>query len=344
MFLRHCWASALLLLPGMASAADLPPPVSLAPPPVMLAPTPVAFSWSGFYFGGHGGWGFGSGAITDGAMAGGHFGVNWQYGSFLVGFEAGASWVDWDDVGVVETAMGRGGIAFGRFLAYGTGGLTSKNGVELVGWAAGGGVEYALARNWIVGAEYLHFDFADDDAEVVRGRVSYLMGASGGPFAGDFSHGGIFDEARIGVLGFWQENAESEEGVYVAGQVLFDPYLDPFNNWFANTLLRPRPHIGGSYSPSGTDQLFAGLTWTFPFGRTFFAEASFGGTVHNGAIDGAEVSLGCHALFRESLGVGANIGEHWRVIASVDHSSHANLCSEENDGLTHAGASIGYRF
>jgi opacity protein-like surface antigen len=312
----------------------------------MLSSTPAAFNWSGFYFGGHGGWGFGSGALSDGAIAGGHVGVNWQYGQFVVGFEGGAGWVDWSDAGVVETALGRGGIAFGRFLAYGTGGLAVKDGVALVGWAAGGGVEYAVAGNWIAGVEYLHVDFADDESEVLRGRVSYLFGS---PFrshanGGDFSHGGIFDEVRLGVFGFWQDNASSEEGVYAAGQVLFDPFLDPFNNWLLDALLRPRPHIGGSASPDGTDQLFAGLTWAFPFGRTFFAEASFGATVHNGAITGAEVSLGCHTLFRESVGVGVNIGERWRVIASVDHSSHSDLCSEENDGLTHIGGSIGYRF
>jgi len=334
-------ASAFLLLASAAAAADLPPATVVAPPPMMTAPAPIAVNWGGFYFGGHGGWGFGSGNYADGAMAGGQVGVNWQYGQFVVGFEGEGSWVDWGGASVMETALGRGGIAFGRFLAYGTGGVSARDGVDLVGWVIGGGVEYALAEHWTAGVEYLHYDFADDDSEVVRGRVNYLVG---GRPVGDFGHGGIFDEVRIGVLGFWQDNAESEEGVYIAGQVLFDPFVDPFNNWLLDVLLRPRPHIGGSFSPSGTDQLFAGLTWNIPLGRLFFAEASFGGTVHNGAITGAEVSLGCHALFRESAGIGANIGEHWRIIASVDHSSHAELCSNENDGLTHAGVSIGYRF
>jgi hypothetical protein len=163
-------------------------------------------------------------------------------------------------------------------------------------------------------------------------------------FEDDFSHGGIFDEVRLGVLGFWQENAESVEGVYVTGQVLFDPFFDRFDNWFLDILLRPRPHIGGTASPDGPDQLFAGLTWTVPVWRMFFVEASFGGTVHNGAIQGAQISLGCHALFRESFGVGADIGEHWRVMVGVDHSSHNGWCSDENDGLTHLGGYVGYRF
>jgi len=33
-----------------------------------------------------------------------------------------------------------------------------------VGWAAGGGVDYGLTRNWTVGVEYLYYDL---------GRVSY---------------------------------------------------------------------------------------------------------------------------------------------------------------------------
>jgi hypothetical protein len=145
-------------------------------------------------------------------------------------------------------------------------------------------------------------------------------------------------------LAFWQENADSVEGAYVTGQVLFDSFVPAFSNWWANTLLRPRPHIGGTFSPDGPDQLFAGLTWTVPVWRMFFVEASFGGTVHNGPLEGAEVSLGCEILFRESLGVGADIGEHWRVMVGVDHSSHADLCDGENDGLTHLGGYLGYRF
>ena len=336
---RVAAASALAMLCGVAGAADIPPPGMIDPLP-MLSPTPVAFNWSGFYFGGHGGWGFGAGQFTDGATAGGQVGVNWQYGRFVFGFEGEGSWVDWSEANTMATVFARGGVAFNRFLAYGTGGIAARDGVELVGWVAGAGLEYAIARNWTLGAEYVHYDFADDDSEVIRGRVNYLFGQR----SDDFTDGGIFSEARLGLLGFWQQNSSTEEGVYVTGQVLFDPFLQPFDNYFLNILARPRPHIGGNASPTGTDQLFAGLTWEVPIGRTFFVEGSLGGTVHNGPISGAQVSLGCHALFRESAGIGANIGERWRVIASIDHSSHAGLCSDENDGLTHVGVSAGYRF
>ena len=163
-------------------------------------------------------------------------------------------------------------------------------------------------------------------------------------YGDDHSGGGVFDEVRLGVLGFWQNNSESVQGVYFTGQVLFDPVAGPFDNWILNVLLTPRPHVGATYSPDGPDQLFAGATWTVPIWRNFFAEASFGGTIHNGRLSGAEVSLGCRALFRESLAVGADLGQHWRVLAGVDHSSHADLCDGENDGLTHIGGYIAYRF
>ena len=153
----------------------------------------------------------------------------------------------------------------------------------------------------------------------------------------DHSGGGIFDEVRLGVLGFWQNNAESVQGVYITGQVLFDPFVRPFNNPFLNVLLRPRPHIGGTVSDAGPDQLFAGLTWNVPVWRRFFVEASFGGTIHDGAADrSAGVARLPRAVPREP-GLGVDIGQHWRAMVGVDHSSHAELCGQHNDGLTHLG-------
>jgi hypothetical protein len=163
-------------------------------------------------------------------------------------------------------------------------------------------------------------------------------------YEGDHSGGGIFDEVRFGAMGFWQDNSDSVQGVYFAGQVLFDPFVRPFDNRILNVLLRPRPHIGATVSPDGPDQLFGGVTWTIPVWRNLFVETSFGGTIHNAPLKNAQVAVGCRVLFRESLGLGLDFGQHWRVVAGVDHSSHANLCGNDNDGLTHLGASIGYRF
>ena len=77
-----------------------------------VIPVPV-YSWSGFYLGLHGGWGFGnvhfSNTIADigdhtmdGGLVGGHIGYNWQMGpSWLIGIEASGTWS-----GVRKTVVG----------------------------------------------------------------------------------------------------------------------------------------------------------------------------------------------------------------------------------------------
>jgi outer membrane immunogenic protein len=95
------------MLSGSAFAADMPVLRESAPIPV-----PV-YSWSGFYIGFHGGWGFGDVNFTktgadldnhtiDGGLFGGHIGYNWQMGySWLFGIEASGTWS-----GVKKTAFG----------------------------------------------------------------------------------------------------------------------------------------------------------------------------------------------------------------------------------------------
>ena len=124
--------------------------------------------------------------------------------------------------------------------------------------------------------------------------------------------------------------------------------MPPLQNYFANTLLRPRIHVGGNLAidDDGVDQVYGGLTWHFPVFGPLFIEASFGGTWHDGPLKaaGAGLDLGCHLLFHERLGVGVDVGQHWRVVGVADHSSHAGICDGGNSGITHAGAYVGYRF
>jgi outer membrane immunogenic protein len=95
------------IVTGPAFAADMP---VLRESTVI--PVPV-YSWSGFYLGVHGGWGFGDVNFTntgadisnhtiDGGLAGGHIGYNWQMGSsWLLGIEASGTWS-----GVKKTVFG----------------------------------------------------------------------------------------------------------------------------------------------------------------------------------------------------------------------------------------------
>jgi hypothetical protein len=156
---------------------------------------------------------------------------------------------------------------------------------------------------------------------------------------------GIFDEVRLGAVFPVQSNDDS--GAIVSGQLYFQEFVPSFENYWANTLLRPRIHVGGNVA-TGDDpvnQAYAGLTWHFPlFASPLFIEGSFGGTWHDGPLESNDLDLGCHWLFRESLAAGVDVGQRWRILASVDHSSHASLCEGGNSGLTHAGVYAGYRF
>ena len=136
-----------------AQAADLP---AKAPQVTTFAP---AWSWTGFYVGGHVGYGWQkngtSGAYVDGpvfpfdhasnpagVLGGGQIGYNWQYGSLIYGVEADVSvlsgsgtsttFLDGGDATATShnriqwlgTLRGRLGFAVApRTMIYGTGGL-----------------------------------------------------------------------------------------------------------------------------------------------------------------------------------------------------------------------------
>ena len=133
-----------------------------------------------------------------GFIGGGQIGYNWQVNpNWVVGLEADFQGADIKasgsnvvtngiDVGVTSlsekldflgTGRVRVGYAAGTWLFYGSGGVAYGNvkseigfvstagdlvagahSETRVGWAAGGGVNYALTPNWIVGVDYLHYD------------------------------------------------------------------------------------------------------------------------------------------------------------------------------------------
>ena len=121
-------------------------------------------------------------------------------------------------VDVQDTVLfkGRLGMAFDRWLPYVTGGIVSgdiksrfrdfnfNGGIPVVGdrerhsgWVIGGGIDYALTRNWILGVEYQHIEFDDGlhqgfnnfggtvairdhlvnaDVDTIMARMSYKFG------------------------------------------------------------------------------------------------------------------------------------------------------------------------
>jgi outer membrane immunogenic protein len=120
--------------------------------PVYKAPAP-AFSWTGFYIGGHAGYLWGRtrveddgvvtepGAATDGFVGGILAGGNWQTGALVLGIEADAGWTQAHGVGVATVTVittqapttydlnwtshvrGRAGYAAGDWLFFVAGGF-----------------------------------------------------------------------------------------------------------------------------------------------------------------------------------------------------------------------------
>lgn len=120
-----------------------------------LPPPPPVYSWTGFYVGLHGGWGWGSTEIQDeafsptynpsevkynGPLVGAQIGANWQQGNFVLGAELDGSWAfvngNTSRNGVI-TSSTRNGFGY-KSLATGT----ARVGYSMDQWllyAKGGG-------------------------------------------------------------------------------------------------------------------------------------------------------------------------------------------------------------
>jgi outer membrane immunogenic protein len=193
----------------VAQAADLPQhsggPVYKAPEAIAYGWTGMYLGLNGGYGWGRSSWsdpavGADSGRFnTSGALLGGQLGYNWQTGRIVFGIETDIDWAPikgsaanggvcaTDGGGSCQTQQswlgttrGRVGYAFDRWLPYVTGGVAYGN-VQAVqpngtssstnaGWTVGGGLEYALDRNWSAKVEYLHIDL---------GTATFMGAASG---------------------------------------------------------------------------------------------------------------------------------------------------------------------
>jgi outer membrane immunogenic protein len=181
--------AALLMAPLAAQAADLPQPSYKAQPGLVA---PAYASWTGFYVGINGGYGFGSSSWTDpaislkpkGGLVGATAGYNFQTGTWVWGIETDLDWsgmkgsvdcgggtcstsANW--LGTTRFRLGYGGwgnwlpyatvgAAYGGLKADSPGGSTSKT---QIGWTAGLGLEYAFSGAWSAKIEYLYIDLAD---------------------------------------------------------------------------------------------------------------------------------------------------------------------------------------
>lgn len=150
----------------------------------------------------------------------------------------------------------------------------------------------------------------------------------------------LLDEVRLRLLAL--DIGTDDTAVGAGAEVLTSALPLDSGNSLIDFVFGPRLHAGLAV-PVGTDPAYgyAGLTWTLPVTDSVFLEASLGGALNTGGDDGP---LGCAATFREAAAVGWSLDEHWRILAGIEHLSHADLCGDDNPGLTAVSASVGYRF
>lgn len=159
--------------------------------------------------------------------------------------------------------------------------------------------------------------------------------------AGDLA----LSELRLGIFDQGIDGPQSEGGAAVNVEVLLARLGTSTDSPALDLVLRPRPMLGATINTEGDTSLgYAGLAWTVPLlADRLFAEASFGGALHDGPLDEQCVaSYGCAWAFRESASLGIALGEGWQVMGTVEHMSNADLCGR-NRGLTNAGVRLGYR-
>ena len=158
-------------------------------------------------------------------------------------------------------------------------------------------------------------------------------------------HGLDISEIRGGLFAHnVEDNSSTEDGVDLNVEVLFTKLPFRHENKLINHFLTPKPHMGGHINTSdSTNMFYFGLTWNYLLTDTIFFESSFGGAIHDGALNTpGTLSFGCSTNFRESASLGWQMSEQLSVIVTVDHMSNANLC-DRNGGLTNAGVRMGYK-
>lgn len=126
-------------------------------------------------------------------------------------------------------------------------------------------------------------------------------------------------------------------------EVLFDPLPTP--SWLPGLV---RPNLGATIDFGGMESMaYAGLSWKLPiWDSPFFFEGGLGGSVNNGAHDGAtfpDRDLGCNLLFHEQATLGYDLTQNVDVMLTLEHASSANICSP-NRGLSNVGFRVGWKF
>lgn len=145
---------------------------------------------------------------TNSAAGGGHLGIQGQWANWVLGVEGNYNWASLKEtdpsvltvgrsssisVDGIATVVGKVGYAFGDWLVFGKGGwadarintaiTTPAAGVTQwqSGWTVGGGLDYKIARNWIVGAEADFYSIKFDRSGVASDSSTVTWSNSSAP-------------------------------------------------------------------------------------------------------------------------------------------------------------------
>lgn len=155
-------------------------------------------------------------------------------------------------------------------------------------------------------------------------------------------------EARLGA--FAHAVGSVEKGTAsVSLDLVFPRWIPPQNTWW--DVFIPRAYVGGMFNTEGrTSSVRGGALWTFPIYGPLFAEAFFGGAVHDGKLQGDAThnALGSRVLFHVGGSLGYRINPNWVVLGTFDHMSNGNRVFAtgfvHNAGINSYGVKVGYTF
>jgi lipid A 3-O-deacylase len=164
----------------------------------------------------------------------------------------------------------------------------------------------------------------------------------------------FIDEVKVGGLvhDVTMETSPRELGADVNLELLFRPLFTPVDVYGFDISLRP--HVGASINTSGdTSQAYFGLTLGIGLahdvlrpGDRVFLNGTFGGSVHDGYLDGAppgRKDLGSRLLSRKSAELGYQVTPRYSVSLIIDHISNYGW-ADHNDGIKTAGVRLGIKF
>jgi outer membrane immunogenic protein len=211
---------AVVAFTQFALAADLPRKA-----PAYTPPPPPVYSWTGFYVGGHFGYGWGSDPIIftpdlnyapamaagiipssladnpKGVLGGIQYGTNWQFNRVVLGLESDFSFSDIKaSQTLVTTVTPTAATNFGEQKLTWFSTTRGRAGVGLCpagtetkslwGWTAGGGLEYGVGH-WSVKIEYLHYDLGHLNYSMIDPTLPGAFIEASTKFSGDIIRGGV---------------------------------------------------------------------------------------------------------------------------------------------------------